>query len=936
MSSWLDEYPDDASPPATKATKATNPTKPTKPTGSWLDTFPDDSHAPTATAKPARSVVDPDMPHTTAEHWNGTSAFPGMKARSIAKQNAARSASESEDEEHHPVRDDVAAGLLGAANSMDSLGLADEVRGALAAGAEPWKALASGKGVLGGDPIGAYQRARDDQRAATAQAEADSPMASWAGQTLGQLPSVAGSIVAKAPQLAAQAVTKAPSILNVLAKSGLLGAGFGAASGLGHGEGDLDAQIDSSMQGATGGALLGVAGATLPALTARVAPKAAAMAAGAGLRAAPREAAGNVANAAGRAGRSTLAGALDALAAGVGKAPLAGGAAVGGHLGGPVGAGVGGLVGQKVLGAQADALAGKLSSKANAVRAKNAPPTKLRGLLDDAFAAPQLTSPSGLALDTATPKVNAEMARMKRAIADEQSVPVADEDVVSAESATNPWAQAMANAREGGAPPPVPPQSRVMKALVDAGFMSPTAKGGPTWSLSSQALRSGEMPASVRARLQQIAEDAAKAEPSTTADASGAAGFDDGASPAVDAYGVPLDQFPLEDSVPDRPAAKRAQRMKPRPASTTPAPPPSSAAPDTAVMTNPSMGRLRLQASRENPAGSPWSDAIDASERPAFDEHGNELLNPAVRESWRAAAARHAAPVEGGPSSPADMLDGDVAALLSRGSRTKGGLQRSSAYHAKRNALLGEQSGDLTLDPSLQQSAQRLLDTSRTAHPSPSDFAASMKALPPAVQDQALEIAGRYAGPEYVDAVRAELAAGFDEPLPSFVTKTADEMGFSGKDEPRSSTWQRREGGSGVLSASAEQRAAKLDARHAREDALPADRATLLQQLLEANGIGDHDSARADAAYLAWKRGGRRGPKPAADLGGMLDAFQAAKEGKAPSSLLEAFEQETRGLKTYRDLVDALPALSDALLRPMQLPDEVVQRHLTQDLERDE
>jgi hypothetical protein len=884
----------------------------------------DGTYSPTK-PKPARSVVDPDMPHTTAEHWNGTSGFPGMKQRAQHASNASYQRSVSEDEANRPVSDDVAAGILAAGNAADTLGVADEFRGLYGGAGAALGTLAGGGGLddVKRNAREAYEHGRDQQREATAQAEENSPMASAAGQQVGIWGPGIASIWAKAPQLAAQ-VVKNSGPLSALLKSALAGSAMGGASGLGHGEGDVDEQLKQAGGGALVGAGLGAAGAALPAATMKLAPKASLMPVGAGLRAAPREAAGNVATAAGKAGRSTLAAALDALATGVGKAPLAGGAAVGGHLGGPVGAGVGGLVGQKVLGAQADALAGKLSGKADAVRAKNAPPTKLRGLLDDAFTAPQLTSPSGLALDTTTPKVNAEMARLKRAIRDEQSVPVADEDVVSAESATNPWAQAMANAREGGAlsdllrpvtggptspssapsprtPPPMPPQSGVMRLLVDTGLLSPPApKSGATWSLSSQALRSNELPAPVRARLQKLADDAAQAEPSTTQDTSGAAGFDDGVSAPVDEYGVPLDQFPLEESVAAKPSALAKQRAEqPPPPRASPPSTTSSSLPNTAVMTNPTMGRLRIAASRENAAASPWSDALDVAEAPAFDEHGNELRNPRIKESWREAAARHTLPQEGGPTSTADMLDEDVGALLERGGRTKGALQpQGSAYFPKRNALLGQQAKDPALDDSVRESALALLDTSRTA---------------------------KRPGGE------------FDEPLPSFVTKTADEMGFSGKDEPRSSTWQRREGGSDVMSAGAEQRAVKLANRHAREDALPTDRGALLQQLLAEAGA-DSPSPKADAAWRSFKASGRKGARPPALGGGTLDAFQAAKEGKAPSSLLEAWENELRGIKTWRELREsgALDALAQALgVDEVRLPDDVVQRHLTQDLERE-
>jgi hypothetical protein len=171
--------------------------------------------------------------------------------------------------------------------------------------------------------------------------------------------------------------------------------------------------------------------------------------------------------------------------------------------------------------------------------------------------------------------------------------------------------------------------------------------------------------------------------------------------------------------------------------------------------------------------------------------------------------------------------------------------------------------------------------------------------------------------------------SNFDEP--SFVRKTADELGLSGNDE-RSATWQLREGGEPILSSSAEQARIKAENARARADKLPTDRAALLREILNANGIGDHDSAQADAAYAAWKAGGRKGPKPASNLGGLLDAFNTTKDQGPASSLLEALERETRGMKTWRELRSVLPALAEALgVERLQLPDYVDARHIEQD-----
>lgn len=125
-----------------------------------------------------------------------------------------------------------------------------------------------------------------------------------------------------------------------------------------------------------------------------------------------------------------------------------------------------------------------------------------------------------------------------------------------------------------------------------------------------------------------------------------------------------------------------------------------------------------------------------------------------------------------------------------------------------------------------------------------------------------------------------------------------------------------------------------LARKHARADALPANRAEVLRQIFAENGINDYDSAQADAAYQAWKDGGRKGPKPTANLGGTLDSFN--ESGRGASSVQEAFEKATRGIKTWRELRDVMPALSDAVGTDLRLPDDVIQRHVTQDVANDD
>ena len=105
---------------------------------------------------------------------------------------------------------------------------------------------------------------------------------------------------------------------------------------------------------------------------------------------------------------------------------------------------------------------------------------------------------------------------------------------------------------------------------------------------------------------------------------------------------------------------------------------------------------------------------------------------------------------------------------------------------------------------------------------------------------------------------------------------------------------------------------------------LPRDRRTILQSILEENGINDHDSARVNVAFDAWKKNGKRGPKPAANLGGSLDAW-----GEGVGSLQEGFDRELRGAKTWADVERMLPRLAEALgVERLRLPSNVIESQL--------
>lgn len=137
------------------------------------------------------------------------------------------------------------------------------------------------------------------------------------------------------------------------------------------------------------------------------------------------------------------------------------------------------------------------------------------------------------------------------------------------------------------------------------------------------------------------------------------------------------------------------------------------------------------------------------------------------------------------------------------------------------------------------------------------------------------------------------------------------------------------------LSKEAEKRLTKLE----KEDRLPRSRADAYYYIQQVSGIGDHDSAPNDVAYRKWKQGGKRGKKPPPmERDSMLDPFSGDKRrgkkgAKKPySSLLEAFEDATKGAKTWRDILPAFEKLKEVPgFEEARLPDEVYERHALQD-----
>lgn len=117
-----------------------------------------------------------------------------------------------------------------------------------------------------------------------------------------------------------------------------------------------------------------------------------------------------------------------------------------------------------------------------------------------------------------------------------------------------------------------------------------------------------------------------------------------------------------------------------------------------------------------------------------------------------------------------------------------------------------------------------------------------------------------------------------------------------------------------------------------RKDRLPKSKDDVLQMILEASNVGDHDFAKADAAYRAWKRRGRRkAEKPKLWPGGELDAFQG--DHKKYCCLLEAFEDHTKDAKTWQDILPVLDKLKATKAfggKKIRLPEDIADLH-TQD-----
>lgn len=114
-----------------------------------------------------------------------------------------------------------------------------------------------------------------------------------------------------------------------------------------------------------------------------------------------------------------------------------------------------------------------------------------------------------------------------------------------------------------------------------------------------------------------------------------------------------------------------------------------------------------------------------------------------------------------------------------------------------------------------------------------------------------------------------------------------------------------------------------------RKDRLPKSKDDVLQMLLDASDVSDHDFSKADAAYREWKRRGRRkAEKPKLWPGGELDVFQG--DHKKYCCLLEAFEDHTRDAKTWQDIIpvlDKLNAMKAFGGKKIRLPREILDLH---------
>jgi len=136
----------------------------------------------------------------------------------------------------------------------------------------------------------------------------------------------------------------------------------------------------------------------------------------------------------------------------------------------------------------------------------------------------------------------------------------------------------------------------------------------------------------------------------------------------------------------------------------------------------------------------------------------------------------------------------------------------------------------------------------------------------------------------------------------------------------------------GTLSEAEQKRLTTLE----KADRLPRSRAEAYAMLLDASSIGDSDFSKADAAYLRWYQGGKRGKKPPPlerDMGALSRDKRRGGTGelKPYSSLLEAFMAASKGAKTWRDLLPAVAQLQTVPgFENVVLPDEVYARHIEQ------
>jgi hypothetical protein len=92
-----------------------------------------------------------------------------------------------------------------------------------------------------------------------------------------------------------------------------------------------------------------------------------------------------------------------------------------------------------------------------------------------------------------------------------------------------------------------------------------------------------------------------------------------------------------------------------------------------------------------------------------------------------------------------------------------------------------------------------------------------------------------------------------------------------------------------------------------KSDRLPRSKKAAYEAIKDASDIDDHDSAKADVAYWKWKQSGKRGKKPRDTSIKGIDAFE--RDDKKFSSLLEAFEDATKGAKTWKDIEPVLEML---------------------------